>query len=108
MQRTSTFAGLLQEIRRRARMEPPDLPRAVALERAARVVLGPDEPDPAYRILRAIVGAGPEYTFDLAALESLTPDLVLRLDQVAAEIVARGLKVDVARAVRSSDIKHVH
>ncbi len=108
MPRLVTFTSLLQEIQRRAQMEPPGLPRPVALERAARIVLGPDEPDPAYRILRTIIGAGPEYTFDLAALESLTPDVVLRLDLVAAEIVERGLNVNVARGVRPADIKRVH
>src|SRR3954469_8010612 len=102
-----TFARLLVEIRRRAARMPQDAPRASAIEQAARELL--KEPaGAAERILAALVGIGEGETFDLSILDALTPEMIARLDMLAAEVIDFGRRDELAQAIASALIKRVH
>jgi hypothetical protein len=87
-----TFARLLLEIRRRAASLPNDLPRSMALKQAAREVLETAGPqgESARKIMAALLGIGGEQDFDPAVLDSLTPEMVLRLDLIADQMLELG------------------
>lgn len=104
-----TFARLLLEIRRRAAGLPNDLPRSTALEQAAREALemaGPQQ-EHSRKIMAALLGIGDDQEFDPAVLDSLTPEMVLRLDLIADQMLELGRTDDAVRAIRAALIRPV-
>jgi hypothetical protein len=97
------------EIRRRAANLPNDLPHSLALEQAAREVLDTPgyEREPVRHIMAALLGVGAEQEFDAGALDSLTPESILRLDMIADQMLALGRTDDAVRAIRSALIRPV-
>jgi len=102
-----TFARLLLEIRRRAASLPNDLPRRMALEQAAREVLmtAEEQPEPARKIMAALLGINGEQDFDPDMLYALTPEAVLRLDLIADQILELGRTDEAVRALRAALIR---
>jgi hypothetical protein len=104
-----TFARLLLEIRRRAASLPNDLPRSTALEQAAREVLemAGGEREPARKIMAALLGIGGQQDFDPCVLDLLTPEMVLRLDLIADQMLELGRTDEAVRALRAALIRPV-
>lgn len=107
-----TFAQLLLEIRRRAAALPDDGRRREAVERIARKVLADmpegQQADQVRRILAAFLGLGEGDEFDAALLEQMTPELVLRLDMIAAELLDFGRTNEAVRGLRAALIRPVN
>ena len=101
-----TFARLILEIRRRAAGMPQDVPRASAIEQAAREVLR-DPGGPAERVLAALVGIGEGEAFDVSILDALTPEAISLLDALAGEVVDFGRREELARSIAAALIKRV-
>lgn len=90
-----TFAQVLLEVRRRASGLPDDGRRPEAIERIAREILAEIPAGDQVHQVRRIPGqvsrawcAGDE--FDVALLDQMTPELVLRLDMMLAELLELG------------------
>ena len=84
-----TLAHLVLEIRHRAAAAGADVPRAVALEQAAREVLAPrdgEAPKLARRILAALLGIDRQAGFDVAVMDAMTPDAILLLDIILVQM----------------------
>jgi hypothetical protein len=80
-----TLADLLREIRQRANLVDANVPRAVALEAAALLVLEPcthHGSELAKPILAALLGLHLRGGFNPALLDAMTPEVVLLLDVV--------------------------
>ena len=78
-----TLAELVLEIRLRAGAADAKVPRALALERAARRVLepcGPEQSELTKRILATLLGIDRAGALDPALLDAMTPEVVLLLD----------------------------
>jgi len=60
------------------------------------------------RILAAFLGLGEGEEFDATLLDQLTPELVFRLDTIAAELLALGRTNDAVLALRAALIRPVH
>lgn len=107
-----TFARLLLEIRRRTATLRDDGRRPQAIERIAREVLADiaegEQTDRVRRILAAFLGLGEDDEFDAALLDQMTPELVLQLDIIAAELLESGRTNDVVRALRVAPVRPVH
>lgn len=107
-----TFARLLLEIRRRAAALPDDGRHPEAIVRIAREVLDtiPEGEQAAHvrRILAAFLGLGESDEFDAALLEQMTPEMIFRLDMIAAELLELGGTNETVRALRTALIKPVH
>jgi len=83
-----------------------DVPRASAIERAAREVLK-DPGEPAERVLAALVGIGEGETFDVSILDALTPKTIVLLDSLAGEVVDFGRRDELAIAIAAALIKRI-
>jgi hypothetical protein len=109
---TVTFARLLLEIRRRAAALPDDGRRPQAIEQIAREVIAGisegEQADQVRRILAAFLGLGEGDEFDATLLDQMTPELVLRLDMVAAEFLELGRTNEAVRALRSALLRRIH
>jgi len=106
-----TLAHLVLEIRHRANAAGRSLPRAVALEQAARAVLEPcdaEAPKLAHRILAALLGMESGEGFDVAVLDSITPDAILLLDIILVQIAETARRDGRGYAERGESIKPVH
>lgn len=106
-----TFARLLLEIRRRAAALPDDGKRPAAIERVAHEVLSMTEGEQSAqvrRILAAFLGLGEGEEFDAALLDQMTPELIFRLDMIAAELLELGRTNEAVRALRAALIRPVH
>jgi hypothetical protein len=99
-----TFARLLLEIRRRAAALPDGGQRAETLQRIAREVLADipegEQAGQVRRVLAAFLGLGEGDEFDATLLGQLTPELVLRLDMIASQLLELGRTNEVVRALR--------
>ena len=106
-----TFAQLLLEIRRRAAALPDDGRRPAAIERIAHDVLDsiPEggQSTQVRRVLAAFLGLSEGDEFDAALLDQMTPELVLRLDMIAAELLERGRTNEAVRALRGALIRPI-
>jgi hypothetical protein len=104
-----TIARLLLEIRRRAAGLPHDLPKPLAIEQAAREVLGTARPgeemDAVRRIMAALLGIEDGGAFDATLLDALTPQTVLRLDMMLEELLQFGRRDEAVRALRAAIIR---
>jgi len=98
-----TFARLLLEIRRRAASLPEGRRRPEAIERIAREILAemPRGEQEAQRILAAFLGLGQGDEFSAELLDELTPELVLKLDMIASELLELGRTKEAVRALRA-------
>jgi hypothetical protein len=106
-----TFARLILEIRRRAPSLPDDMRRPAAVEQIAHDVLHsiPEGEQAAQvrRILAAFLGLGEGDEFDAALLDQLTPELIFRLDMIAAELLDLGRTSEAVRALRGALIRPI-
>jgi hypothetical protein len=106
-----TFARFLLEIRHRVALLPEHGRRPAALERIARDILTemPEGSQNAQvqRILAAFLGLGQGDEFNAELLEELTPEMVLRLDMIAAELLELGRTEEAVRALRSTLLRVV-
>jgi hypothetical protein len=106
-----TFARLLLEIRRRAAALPDDGRRPMAIEAIARDILesmpGGERSAEVRRILAGFLGIGQSDQFDAALLEEMTPELILRLDMIASELLELGRTEEAVRALRAAVIRSV-
>ena len=106
-----TLARLLLEIRRRAAGFPQDTPRPVAIERAARELLQAAEPgeerDRTRQILAALLGIEGGGNFDASVLDSLTPEVILRLDMLLEDLLQLRRRDEAVRALRAAVIHGV-
>jgi hypothetical protein len=59
------------------------------------------------RILAAFLGIGQSDQFDAALLEEMTPELILRLDMIASELLELGRTEEAVRALRAAVIRSV-
>jgi hypothetical protein len=100
-----TFARLLLEIRRHAATLPDDGGRPMAIDRIARQILNeiPEGEQSAQVrcILAAFLGLGEGDEFDAALLDHMTPELALRLDMVANELLDFARTDEAVRALRA-------
>ena len=107
-----TFARLVLEIRRRTAALPDDGRRPEAIERLARDILTeiPEGEQAAQvrRILAAFLGLGEGDDFDAALLDQMTPELVLKLDMILADLLELGRTDEAVRALRGVLIRSVH
>ena len=107
-----TFARFLIELRRRAAALPAGPGRPAAIERVCREILAEategEQDEPARGILAAFLGLGEGDKFDAELLEQMTPELVLRLDMLAAELLERGRTAETVRALRAALLRRVH
>ena len=107
-----TFARLLLEIRRRAAALPDDGRRPQAIERIARQVLDDilegEQSDQVRRILAAFLGLGEGGEFDAALLDQMTPELIFRLDMIAAELLDLGRTNEAVQALRGALLRPVN
>ena len=106
-----TVARLVLEIRRRAAGLPKQLPKPMAIEQAAREVLGTARPgeelDAAREIMGALVGVNAGEEFDATILDALTPEVILRLDMMLEELLQFGRRDEAVRALRAAIIHGV-
>ena len=107
-----TFARLLLEIRRRAAALPVDGRRPEAIEKIALDVLA-DIPEgnqsaQVRRILAAFLGLGDGDEFDAALLGQLSPELIFRLDMIAAQLLELGRTDEAVRALRAALSRPAH
>jgi hypothetical protein len=107
-----TFARLILEIRRRAASIPEDMRTPAAIEKIAREVLDfvPDSNQAAdvRRILAGFLGIGEGEQFDAVFLDQMTPELIFRLDMIAAELLELGRTTEAVRALRGALIRSVN
>lgn len=107
-----TFAQLLLEIRRQAAALPDDGRRPAAIERIARDVLDSipegEQSSQVRRILAAFLGLGEGDEFDAALLDQMTPELILKLDMIAAELLDFGRTSEAVRALRAALLRPVN
>jgi len=107
-----TFARLLLENRRRAAALPDDGRRPEAIEQIARNVLADipegEQSDQVRRILAAFLGLGEGEEFDAALLDQMTPELVLRLDMIASELLELGRTNEAVRELRGALVRPVN
>jgi hypothetical protein len=106
-----TFARLLLEIRRRAAALPEGRRRPEAIERITREILAEmpqgEHEAKVRRILAAFLGLGQGDEFNAELLDELTPEMVLRLDMIAAELLELGRTEEAVRALRKALIRPV-
>jgi hypothetical protein len=106
-----TLARLILEIRRRAGSLPDELPQAVAIERAAREVLGTapidQQENDARQIMAGLLGIAEGQDFDASILDELTPEAVLRVDRILHEFLELGRTDAAVRAARAALIRAV-
>lgn len=60
------------------------------------------------RILAAFLGLGEGDEFDATLLDQMTPELVLRLDMMLAELLEFGRTQETVRALRVALVRSVH
>lgn len=67
-----------------------------------------EQADQVRRILAAFLGLSDGDEFDAALLDQVTPELVLKLDMILADLIELGRNDEAVRALRGVLIRSVH
>jgi hypothetical protein len=101
-----TFAQFLIALRRRAATLPRDSKRPEDIDRLAREIINEipngEQSAQVKRILAEFLGLGGGEKFDNSLLDQLTPEIVLQLDMIVAELVEFGRTRKVLRTRRGA------